>query len=72
MVLEKAYNGIELRRKLRANTIKIRRGLAAAGFNVMGVEEVPMIPVLIGESDKAVGLQHELLKHCKIFVIAIP
>ena len=57
------------RQKLWRNIAKVREGLEAAGFDLMG-SEGPVIPVLVGETRKVLRFQNALMRE-GIFAPAI-
>jgi glycine C-acetyltransferase len=59
----------ELLDSLRANTQQFRKGMKAAGFNVMGHDDCPICPVFIGDAHKGAQMSEELMKQ-NIFVIS--
>jgi len=59
----------ELLDSLRANTQRFRSGMKAAGFDIMGHEDCPICPVLIGDAHKGAQMSEELMKQ-GIYVIS--
>ena len=54
--------------KLRNNTIQFRKGMAGAGFKVLGHPECPIVPVWFGDARLAGEIADDLMKH-NIYVI---
>jgi len=52
----------ELRDKLEANTIRFRKGMEAAGFDLGGSKDHPIIPVMLGDAKLAGQFAEEMLK----------
>jgi len=59
----------ELLDSLRANTRSFRTGMKAAGFNIMGHDDCPIAPVLIGDAKLGAQMADELMK-LDIYVIS--
>ncbi len=58
--LDLLTRGSELRERLRANTTHFRRGMAAAGFELLPGEH-PIVPILLGEAALAARMADTLL-----------
>jgi len=56
-----AEEGPQLLGRLRQNGAFLRQALAEAGFHVMG-RDLPMVPLLIGDDEKAVRMHQRLLE----------
>lgn len=54
--------------KLRSNTHQFRKGMAKAGFKVLGHEECPIVPIWFGDARLASEIADELMSH-NIYVI---
>jgi glycine C-acetyltransferase len=59
--LELAEEGDDARRHLRENSVRFRMGLASAGFTLVPGEH-PIIPILIGDAQKAKAMAERLLE----------
>jgi glycine C-acetyltransferase len=60
--LELVEDGDDLRKRLRENSVGFRMGLTEAGFNLVPGEH-PIIPILIGDAQKAKHMAERLLAH---------
>jgi glycine C-acetyltransferase len=58
--------GDDLRQALYARTRQLRRGLAALGFRLGGIDH-PIVPVLVGDAETAVSIAEDVA-HSGIFV----
>lgn len=58
----------ELPEKLRANTNRFREGMKKAGFNILGHDDSPIAPVMIGDAKLAAEFADDMLAH-GIYVI---
>jgi glycine C-acetyltransferase len=61
-VLDLLESGDQLRRQLRDNAAHFRRGMTAAGFNLVPGEH-PIIPVMLGDAKVATEFAQRLLGH---------
>lgn len=52
----------ELREKLFENANYLRKGLSDMGFTIWGTGEVPVIPVIIGDENKAIEFSEKLFE----------
>jgi glycine C-acetyltransferase len=52
----------ELRRRLRANALRLREGLVGEGFDVLAGRH-PIVPVMIGDAARASAMADALLRH---------
>ena len=68
-VFDMLAESTELLDSLRANTARFRKGMKAAGFNVMGHDDCPICPVFIGDAAKGAQMSEELMKK-NIYVIS--
>jgi len=59
-VLELIDKGADLRRRLLANAAHLRAGLSAAGFRLLPGEH-PIIPVMLGDAQRAHDMAQKLL-----------
>jgi len=57
-----------LRNKLEANTLRFRKAMKAAGFNVIGNELHPVAPIMLGDARLAAKMADDMLQH-SIYVI---
>jgi glycine C-acetyltransferase len=60
----------ELQDKLRKNTAHFRKGMKAAGFNIMGADATPICPVLLGDAKLGAAMADELMNEHDIYVIS--
>lgn len=68
-VFDMLSENTDLLDSLRANTIQFRKGMKAAGFNLMGHDECPIAPVLFGDAKLGAAVSEELMKK-DIYVIS--
>lgn len=61
---------MELRSRLRGVVSRLRCGLAELGLEVVGDEDAPIVPVLVGPAEEAMQLYASLLEQ-GIYAMAI-
>ncbi|HCP47763.1 MAG TPA: 8-amino-7-oxononanoate synthase, partial [Deltaproteobacteria bacterium] len=66
----RSERGMELRSRLRGVVSRLRCGLAELGLEVVGDEDAPIVPVLVGPAEEAMQLYASLLEQ-GIYAMAI-
>lgn len=60
--MELCMSDPERRAKLRENAAYLRSGLEAIGFTILGGGSIPVVPILIGDEEKAIEFSHRTLE----------
>ena len=65
-----ARNADDRRERLRANAVRLRAGLEAIGLDVPGDDASQIVPIVLGDEERALRLSAELLRK-KLYVPAV-